>query len=425
MVLSGCPESPDTSLVPPDASGDTTMGGTTYHEHVRPIIENRCQSCHVEGGAGPFPLETWQQVEPMGPALVFAVESGEMPPWHFDEDCRDIQYSRALSPDELATMTAWRDGGFAEGDPGNYVAPQKPEVAELGQADLVIAPAEGYAASKDAPDDYRCLVIDHTFESAARVVATDVLPGQRSVVHHVLIYAVPAAAQAALDAKVAAEPDSPGYTCFGGPDVETDGLVAAWVPGSPPYKFPDGAALTIEAGSKLVMQVHYNTIAVTDPPTDLTQLALWTMPEAQEPTHDVLLTNMPVRPLEIAAGDPSVTEEQIHDVPGNAIVIGAAPHMHQIGTSASAYLVRPDGSEECLANIPRWDFNWQQFYQYQPEDHVQVTSADKVRVSCTFDNSAENQAVVNGVKQPPRDVTWGEGSFDEMCLVYFMVLLER
>ena len=149
------------------------------------------------------------------------------------------------------------------------------------------------------------------------------------------------------------------------------------------------------------------------------------MPAGEEPTHDVLLTNMAVRPLDIPAGAPSVTEQKTHDVPGNATVFGVAPHMHQIGTSASAYLVRPDGSEECLANIPRWDFNWQQFYQFASADHVQVTSADKVRVSCTFDNSPENQAVVNGVQQPPRDVTWGEGSFDEMCLVYFMALLER
>jgi len=434
LALAACPGDPDTSvsdvevdtsLPTPDVSIDVPAGGITYHGHVRAIVQQRCVSCHTPGGVGPFPLETWEQVEPLASVMVNAVDSGRMPPWDFDPGCRDVQYSRALSPEQEETMRAWQTGGFLEGDPADFVDPGAPPAPNLGEPDLVIAPAGAYTASKDVPDDYRCLTIDHTFTEDTYVTATDVYPGERAVVHHVLIYAVPPNAQGDLDAKSAAEPDQEGYTCFGGPDVQTNGLIAGWVPGMPVNAFPEGAALSIGAGSKLVMQIHYNVLSVTEVPADTTSLALWTLPAGQQPTHDILLTPLSANPLNIPAGDPNVVQEELHGIPASATIIGAAPHMHQLGVSTEATLIRNDGTGVCLSKIPEWDFNWQQFYQYEVSDHVEVGPTDQVRIRCTFDNSPDNQPVVNGQQQQPRDVTWGEGTFDEMCITYFMVMRAR
>ena len=41
---------------------------------------------------------------------------------------------------------------------------------------------------------------------------------------------------------------------------------------------------------------------------------------------------------------------------------------------------------------------------------------DELRLQCHFDNSAGNQPVVDGVPEEPRDIHWGEGTTDEMCL---------
>ena len=41
---------------------------------------------------------------------------------------------------------------------------------------------------------------------------------------------------------------------------------------------------------------------------------------------------------------------------------------------------------------------------------------DRVRLRCGWDNSAENQPAPGGVRQPPRDVTYGEKTSDEMCI---------
>jgi len=44
-----------------------------------------------------------------------------------------------------------------------------------------------------------------------------------------------------------------------------------------------------------------------------------------------------------------------------------------------------------------------------------------LRLTCRYDNSPDNQPIVNGEQVAPRDVRWGEGTLDEMCLLYMTV----
>ena len=89
-------------------------------------------------------------------------------------------------------------------------------------------------------------------------------------------------------------------------------------------------------------------------------------------------------------------------------------HMHTLGDRFTLDLIRKNGERERLLDIPRWDFNWQGAYDLI--DPVKVELGDRVEMACVWDNSADNQPMVRGVKQTPRDVTWGEGTLDEMCL---------
>ena len=86
----------------------------------------------------------------------------------------------------------------------------------------------------------------------------------------------------------------------------------------------------------------------------------------------------------------------------------------------TATLIHADGSEDCALDIPDWDFHWQESYRYAAGDSVQVASGDAVEVTCTYDNTAQHQlALPDGVVPAPRDVTWGEGTRDEMCIFYY------
>ena len=85
-------------------------------------------------------------------------------------------------------------------------------------------------------------------------------------------------------------------------------------------------------------------------------------------------------------------------------------HMHQLGTSGSLEIIRASGEEECLLGISDWDFNWQ--LAYRLKEPVLFEPGDKLRITCTWDNTESNQAT----NEPPRDLGWGDGTYDEMCL---------
>jgi len=101
-----------------------------------------------------------------------------------------------------------------------------------------------------------------------------------------------------------------------------------------------------------------------------------------------------------------------------ATLTGATGHMHNLGTEIKAVLVRANGERECLLDIRDWDFSWQQSYRFLPGADVTVQPGDALELTCVYDNSLANQPVINGVQQAPRDVKWGEGTTDEMCLLY-------
>ena len=94
-------------------------------------------------------------------------------------------------------------------------------------------------------------------------------------------------------------------------------------------------------------------------------------------------------------------------------------HMHQIGTQGHLKIQRGAGGETCLLDIDRWDFNWQDAYQFT--EPVVFEPGDQMELRCHFDNSQENQPVVDGEPQIPVDRSWGEGTNDEMCLGGFLM----
>lgn len=186
------------------------------------------------------------------------------------------------------------------------------------------------------------------------------------------------------------------------------------------------------------------------PAPDETKIQLWTLPEGQLPERVVYRTttfgpiNIPAGQTDVVSnisrsmGDLSVLERSPAAAgaagaggrPSGAMnpnfllgeVIGMTPHAHQLATSMHAKLQRADGSTVCLDDV-RWDFHWQ--FDYIFASGVPYTSSDMFVADCVFDNSPANQPVIDGVKQQPRDLKFGERSIDEMCEHYIWLRFER
>ncbi len=402
----------------------------TWHKDVAPLVERSCGGCHQAGGIAPFPLITREQVTKMGGAVRAAVEAKRMPPFLANPDCAEYVDDPSLSDAEIAMLGAWFDDGAPEGTPGTATHTGLEGTGGLTRVDLSLKMPIDYTPK--GTDDYRCLLIDWPHAVTKYVTGFRAKPGNAATVHHVIGFLIPPEKVAAYQALDDAE-EGAGYTCFGGAGIPGDrgiGWVGAWAPGGPGNMYPEGTGLPVKPGSKIVIQVHYNA-RTENPGSDRTALEFAI---ADDVRHKAVLT--PFTNPEWARGTgmeiPAYQKEVSHTfgldptpymglMTGGLILSGQAIkihmtslHQHLLGTKSRLSIKKADGTTECLLDIPRWDFHWQRNYLMKKARVLKP--GDQLTLSCTWDNSAENQPMVGTSRQTSRDVKWGEATTDEMCL---------
>ncbi len=421
-AAAGCAGNEPTGEGEDESESGSEQAGVTWSGEVRAIVEANCTGCHFSGGAPPFTFETYEEVAAASVAMLDAMGGGRMPPWPADPDCRRYQNERVLSDEDLAIFQQWVEEGTPAGDATEpiVVTPEPFEPTDIAAAQSPYTPLLGAAG-----DDYRCFLLDLEFDTPMWVKGSTVAPGTPAV-HHVLVYALSGAQVAQAEESDALE-EGEGYTCFGGP-LSTGGMtdgtfpnqIAAWVPGALPERLADDVGIEISAGSRVVMQIHYSAVGGAPLP-DHSELLLQLSDEPPAKIHRSVPLAIPY--IEIPAGEADVNFETTltNWSAEPATITGLTGHMHLLGTSIGADLVTPAG-DTCGMAVPDWDFDWQLNYELREDEPLVVGPGEGLRISCSYDNSPANQPIVDGVQQQPKDVSWGDGSLDEMCLVYASVI---
>ncbi len=410
----------------PPAGEDPTEAGVTYRRDVKPIVDARCVPCHKEGGVAPFSLEHYASVRSTRSSIAQATADRTMPPWHASNECAEYVADRSLTDEEIATLAAFAAGEGPEGAEDGEPIDVGPTYA-LSRVDLSLAMREPYQPTIEQGDDYRCFVLDWPETAPTHVTGLRVTPGATGNVHHAIAFVADPDEVAAIEALDAGEP-GPGYTCYGGPQAPASWL-GVWVPGTGGTDYPPGTGIEVFPGSKVVLQVHYSAQGRAAPP-DVTSVDLkldaavakkawiqpWTDPTWQGDGG-----------MKIPAGQADVMyaasfEPALFLTDGQPLTVySLGLHMHELGRSGRVWVDRVGGASECLLEIPEWDFHWQGAYGFAAPRTLYP--GDRLGIECHWDNSTEHQPVVDGKRQLPRDVEWGEGTLDEMCLAALYVTL--
>jgi hypothetical protein len=426
----------------PDAGTMPQDGGWTYYHDIQPIVQTKCAGCHFPGGIAPFSLQTPQDVYTHldagfdgGPGIISVVMESIMPPWPPSSTCNTYQYNRSLTADEVTELLSWGMSGAPLGDKADQVKGIPPG-GGLSRTDLTLAMPAAYTPQL-SPDDYRCFLLDWPETSPTHVTGVLVRPGAPAEVHHSIVFLVPpdqAATFEAIDGGVG----QVGYSCFGGPgggNLNLPGVIGAWVPGNSAADFPPGTGINVQPGSKIVLQMHYNTFNGVAP--DLSQLD-FKLDQTVTTEAAVFLFfdfNWVLTPstMKIPAGQADVEHSYVADptplmsfltqnaLPNNKPfhVYTALNHMHLRGSNEKLEIAHADGTRECLLDTQSWNFRWQgSYYLANP---VLFNPGDQLSIDCHWNNSAENQPIEFGVRVTPKDLTWGESTNDEMCLGAFFV----
>jgi hypothetical protein len=418
------PESPATEPTAGAAgvggqSSDDDARALTYHRDAAPVLNRYCTTCHRAGGLAPFRLDTYADAKQNAAVAAAAVLSHDMPPLPPDLGCRELDDPRVMPDEHRQRLLDWVTAGALEGDP-NDIGAALPEPQDLlGPADVELDSGLDYVSEFPGTDEYRCFLLDTPIDEATDAIAFAVKSSNLAIVHHAFVEMVRPEQLDAVKALDAAD-DVPGWECFGGPGFDAV-RVGGYVPGAQTKPYPNGTGVTVPAGARFVANVHYNFLNNRDANRLAIQMWKAKQPLSGSPRNVRLSNRTFVIPAGatgvsasdeanlVAAGDRRKLDQA---VAGRAW--GASGHMHLLGQAVRIDLIHADQTEECLLSIPAWDFHWQGDYRWK--EPLTLVPGDTVRLTCTWDNSAEHQPTIDGVQQAPRTVRWGEKSTDEMCL---------
>ena len=395
----------------------------TFNKDVAPILYANCVTCHRPGEIGPMSLLTYKEARPWAKSIRDEVADGVMPPWHADPKHGKFANDRSLSAEHKDILARWANGGAPEGDPKDLpAAPKFTDGWQLGEPDVVLQLPVEYKVPADGFVEYEYFEIPTNFTEDKWLQALEVRPGNRAVVHHVIVSVRPPKAERR---PVAFRP-APGMDIpagqSGGPAETEDGpkrprgqslfpsprgaraAIGGFAPGTTSLQFEPGAAMLIRAGSTVVVQMHYTTNGT--PQTDRTKMGLFLAKEV--PKVEMRMTTLVNGKLEIPAGaaDYSIAAEMttVNDITLRSLL----PHTHLRGKSWEYTATYPDGRTEMILAVPKYDFNWQTEYVFaQP---LKLPKGTKIRAVAHYDNSAANKSNPD----PKVNVKWGDQTWEEM-----------
>jgi hypothetical protein len=369
----------------------------SYRNEIAPMLQSKCVTCHRPGEIGSWGITSHAAVRAKSAAIRANVLEGLMPPWHADPAHGKFENDFSLTPQQQARLVAWLDAGAPREDGVDPLETVPPAAGlwPMGKPDVVLKIAtQSIQANGQMPYGY--LSVTNTLKTNAWLRAAVIRPGNRTVVHHALIFYIKPGSIFQMLADFQA--------IQGG----LNGFYAGYVPGMDQREYPAGTAKFLPAGGTFVFQMHYTPNGKAT--TDATEMGLYLSPTPPAMELKTGAANSTAIDIPAGARNHRMVAERFFD---KAVDIHElSPHMHFRGDSMRFEALLPDGSSQILLNVPKYDFNWQALYRLsQP---VRLPAGSRIRISGGFDNSRWNPFNPDAKSR----VRFGEQTDDEMFIGY-------
>ena len=374
------------------SAGSGAAATVTFTKDVAPILYKNCAYCHRPGEIAPMSLMTYKDARPWAKSIREKVLDGTMPPWHADPHYGSFKNDRRLSKQDIDTIVAWVDGGVKEGIPRDMPpAPKFTEGWQIGKPDVVLSMTKEYEVPAEGVVNYQYFLVPTGFTEDKWIQAAEVRPGNRAVVHHVIVFVVgPEAAK-----------QRGGLFRQGG----VEGLVGT-APGEAPMVLPDGVGRLVKAGSTLVLQMHYTPNGTAQKDRTSVGIVFSRKPIEKASTGGAAMN----RGFAIPAGDDNYAVRSIYTFKENSHITSLMPHMHLRGKDFEYRLLYPDGTSKVILSVPRYSFNWQTRYEFK--EAVAAPKGSRLECVAHFDNSNKNKWNPDATKT----VRWGPQTWEEMMI---------
>ena len=365
-------------------------GEVTYSNQIARIMQNRCVECHRPGEVAPFTLASYDEVVGWAETIREVVQEGRMPPWYADPKHGHFANDSRLSDEEKQQVSTWVENGCPQGNAKDLPEPRKfVEGWRAGEPDQVVwMRDEPFTVPAEGTVDYQFFTADPGWKTDKWIQATEARPGNRAVVHHIIVFVQPK----------------------DGNDNSGRGGIGGYAPGMTPEVNPPGTAIFVPAGAKLVFQMHYTTTGTQQDDRSMVGIHFADPTTVKKMVRGGMVGDTAFK---IPAGDGNFEIKAKHMFLKDTLLLNLTPHMHLRGKSFKFEAEYPDGTREVLLDVPNYDFNWQlRYYLAEPKLMPKGT-----RMHCTahFDNSADNAANPD----PTKVVTFGDQTWEEMMFGFY------
>ncbi|MCH8332366.1 hypothetical protein IIC65_00385 [Candidatus Sumerlaeota bacterium] len=384
--------------LPASADDNAPAGRITFYKDVLPILQENCQTCHRPGGANnagmvaPMAFMDYREVRPWAKAIANQVRARTMPPWHTSAEFHGVfSNERVMTDSEVDTILKWVATGASAGNPGDAPEPLVWDSSggwAIATPDLIVRMPEPYFVADDVQDQYitfRVVIGEEQLGEARYIKESQIIPGSEAV-HHII-----------------ARP------------------LGGFAPGNGPTVTPKGVEDLLRPNTEVNFNMHYHK--ESGPGTgvwDDSHIGVVFFPEGA----DLEIKYRPGGPrniansgFEIPPNHPGWAVGAAHTYTEDMLLSRFMPHMHLRGKSITYTAFYPDGTEEILLDIPRYDFNWQNDYIYKEEKWL--PAGTRVEVLAHFDNSSDNPYNPD----PTLPVSYGGPTTDEMMIGWLSTYL--
>jgi len=364
----------------------------SYANDIAPILEERCVTCHQEGGIAPFAMSNHQMVQGWSPMIRETLITKRMPPGQIDREfVADFHDVNHITIEETQKLVSWIDNGSRNEDSTDPLASYVTEPVKWlnGEPDMVInIPAQTIPAT--GVQDYRNIRIPLEIEEDIWVKAIEFEAGDPTVLHHIIAFSY----------------GPNGVNEF---EILNQGIgLGAYAPGNELNLYPEGAGYPLKKGGGLMLQLHYTTSGKEAVDASEIGLYLWD----EEPEKVILGGSASDLDINI---EPFTTEEMVATATfrKDSYLTMVGPHMHYRGYDANFKLQYPDGRIEEVLNVPNYQFNWQKTYDFVEPKYL--PAGTQMIFRGTFDNTEMNPFNPDA----SQTLTWGEQTWQEMFFGFF------
>ncbi|HYX34692.1 MAG TPA: hypothetical protein VE954_16460 [Oligoflexus sp.] len=421
----------------------------SYYQNIKPIIDAHCVGCHHVNGQAPFALDTYAAVKSRSSWIAGVTAAKIMPPWGANPIAgHELSYDTSLSDAKIQLIQDWVQAGSPAGDPSRPGPALLLPTPQLTGTDMTFQMKEAWTTVAGEEDEYRCFPVVVDAQDEFYVTGYKLEHDNASLVHHAFVYSFDPEYAPQVEAMENSD-DRYGYPCMVAPTTDEYAGIPPHtlaVSGLQGYEFtfPKGKGVLVKPGTTLIFQLHYSKrlmhVGHNDATHDTsrTRIHFSTEKKVEKPielAYFVDLKWMEPDSMKIPAGEKDVSYSYKEyatqsmafmmtkgnlNVDSGFFINGIFPRQHLLARGMKVWVERSSGvSEIIFDSIDRYNFHFQSIFQY--EKPIFVAKDDQLKLTCTWDNSAENQPIVDGVALAPIDVYWGEETKDEMCVATLMI----